>query len=479
MMLHEPVASRHVLTVTELTRLVRDRLEGEFLDVWIEGEVSNLRMPGSGHVYCTLKDEQCQLRAVLFRGTAQRLRFELEEGLAVTARGRVTVYEPRGEYQMILEYVEPKGLGALQFAFEQLKERLSREGLFDDSRKRPLPDFPWTVGVVTSLSGAALRDILSVLHRRCPTLNVLIAPVAVQGNHAAEQIAAAVTELSRHRKVDVMIVGRGGGPWEDLWCFNDERVVRAVAASRVPVVSAVGHETDVTLVDFAADYRAPTPSAAAEAVSPVLDDIVARLGQAWTRARGAMLTRCSLQDRRLESALRGLASVRLSVQQQLQRVDEASTALIAGLQRRIVQAQRGVLLRQRELTTQSPLVSLKQSLVLVPQLLKRLEQVMRTEVGRRLQLLHRRMTALETLSPLAILGRGYSIVRRMPDGQVLRNAADVDPGTLVEARLAVGRMLCVVKDTGSHRPVDLLQNPGNNATATGGWCRRTCGGGQI
>ncbi|MFM8552617.1 MAG: exodeoxyribonuclease VII large subunit, partial [Nitrospiraceae bacterium] len=265
---------QRILTVSELTLLVRDRLEQAFPDVWIEGEVSTLRSPASGHFYFTLKDAQCQIRAVLFRNQAQRLRFALREGLQVVVRGRVTVYEPRGEYQLVLDYLEPKGVGALQLALEQLKERLALEGLFDEARKRPLPFLPRRVGLVTSLSGAAVRDMLVVLGRRCPSLDVVICPVPVQGEGAAPKIAAAIRTLSASGKVDVMIVGRGGGSLEDLWCFNEEVVVRAIVASRVPVVSAVGHETDVTLADFAADYRAPTPSAAAEAVAPVLADLI-------------------------------------------------------------------------------------------------------------------------------------------------------------------------------------------------------------
>jgi len=255
--------SRRVFTVPELTGLVRASLEADFSEVWLEGEISNLRAPGSGHLYCTLKDDSSQMRAVIFRSTALRLRFGLEDGLHVVARGRVTVYEPRGEYQVVLEYVEPKGRGAQQVAFEQLKTRLAAEGLFDLDRKRPLPVFPRTVGIVTSLSGAAVRDMMTVLHRRCPVLRIIIAPVSVQGEDSAEQITSAIRSLNALGPVDVMIVGRGGGSSEDLWSFNDERVVRAIAASPIPVVSAVGHETDVTLADFVADLRAPTPSAAA------------------------------------------------------------------------------------------------------------------------------------------------------------------------------------------------------------------------
>ncbi|MBD0315704.1 MAG: exodeoxyribonuclease VII large subunit, partial [Nitrospiraceae bacterium] len=263
-------AQKRILTVSELTGLVRASVETGFSEVWLEGELSNVRVPASGHLYCTLKDDSCQIRAVIFRSTAVRLRFALEDGLHIVARGRVTVYAPRGEYQILLEYVEPKGLGALQLAFEQLKHRLADEGLFNVGRKRPLPFCPRTVGIVTSATGAAVRDIITVLHRRCPLLRIILAPVPVQGEGAARHIADAISTLSASAAVDVIIVGRGGGSMEDLWSFNEEVVVRAIVGSRVPVVSAVGHETDVTLADFAAYIRAPTPSGAAEAVVPVL-----------------------------------------------------------------------------------------------------------------------------------------------------------------------------------------------------------------
>ncbi|MEO8047986.1 MAG: exodeoxyribonuclease VII large subunit, partial [Nitrospirota bacterium] len=225
-----------MFTVSELTGLLRTSIEEQFSDIWLEGELSNLRAPGSGHVYCTLKDKTSQIRAVLFRSSAVRLRFALQEGLQVIVRGRLTVYEPRGEYQIVLDTVEPKGVGALQLAVEQLKARLAAEGVFDQERKRPLPVFPRTVGVVTSLTGAAIRDILAVLRRRWPTLHILIAPVQVQGEAAGHQIAEALTDLNDWGSVDVIIVGRGGGSLEDLWSFNEEIVVRAIAASHVPVV---------------------------------------------------------------------------------------------------------------------------------------------------------------------------------------------------------------------------------------------------
>jgi len=308
---------RQILTVSELTLLVRDRLEQAFPDIWVEGEVSNLRTPSSGHLYFTLKDQSSQIRAVLFRAGAQRLRFALQEGLQVIVRGRLTVYEPRGEYQVVLDYLEPKGIGALQIAFEQLKEKLAREGLFDQSRKRPLPFLPRRVGLVTSESGAAIHDILTVLRRRCP----------IQGEGAAPRIAEAIRALGASGAVDVMIVGRGGGSLEDLWCFNDEVVVRAIADSAVPVVSAVGHEIDFTLADFAADYRAPTPSAAAEAVAPVLDDLVRALLDAGVRQERAIQMQLTLARHRAQDRSGALPGLMLRVQRHAQHLDDLAGRL--------------------------------------------------------------------------------------------------------------------------------------------------------
>jgi len=261
-----------LLTVSELTKHIRSNLEQQFPSVWVEGEISNLRCPSSGHQYFTLKDQASQVRAVLFRRQADRLKFALQDGLEVLVFGRLSVYEPRGDYQLLLEAVEPKGIGELQLAFMQLKAKLEAEGVFHESRKRPLPAFPERIGVVTSPVGAAIHDLLTILHRRWPRAQIVIAPVAVQGGEAAGQIARAIQTFnqlsSQVGKIDVLIVGRGGGSLEDLWAFNEERVVRAIAASRIPIVSAVGHETDVTLADLTADCRAPTPSAAAELVTP-------------------------------------------------------------------------------------------------------------------------------------------------------------------------------------------------------------------
>ena len=433
-----------MFTVSELTGLLRTSIEEQFSDIWLEGELSNLRAPGSGHVYCTLKDRASQIRAVLFRSSAVRLRFALQEGLQVIVRGRLTVYEPRGEYQIVLSTVEPKGVGALQLAVEQLKARLAAEGVFDQERKKPIPVFPRTVGVVTSLTGAAIRDILAVLRRRWPTLHILIAPVQVQGEAAGRQIAEAMNDLNDWGPVDVIIVGRGGGSLEDLWSFNEEIVVRAIAASHVPVVSAVGHEIDVTLADFVADLRAPTPSAAAEAVVPVLAEVVERLRELTVRAGQVMLRHCAFERQRLEGGIGGLTDVRFRLQESAQRTDDLVDRLRELIQRLLTCGHKRVHEAQRDLSGLNPILTIKQGLATVPQFSKRLEGQMGVRLAQHRHRIHAMLAQLNTLSPLAILGRGYGILRTVPGGQIVRHASDLEVGQELEAQLSRGRLSCKV-----------------------------------
>jgi exodeoxyribonuclease VII large subunit len=446
MVLHH-MASQRIWTVSDLTRLIQESLETDFCDIWIEGEVSNIRMPGSGHIYFTLKDEHSQIRMVLFRAGAQNLRFELKEGLHVLVRGRVSVYGPRGEYQVLVEYVEPRGIGSLQLAFEQLKERLAREGLFFENRKRSLPRFPRAVGIVTSPTGAAVRDMVTVLRRRWPAINIVIAPAPVQGMGAAERIASAIGNLSAAGLVDVIIVGRGGGSWEDLWCFNEEIVVRAIVASRVPVVTGVGHEIDVTLSDFAADYRAPTPSAAAEAVVPVFDEVMERVTQWSGRIIRCMRTHCLSHEHRVENALRLFEVMRRRLQAEAQRVDDLVAGVVEHTRHRLGYAQRTTRAVQHELLTAGPGTMMREFRILLPQLANRLGREMRAMLSCRRQLLYRHVTGLDALSPLAILARGYSMVHRLPDGRLVKYATDVTKEDLIRVRLAAGRLLCVVQQS--------------------------------
>ena len=437
--------ARSVLTVSQLSAMLRTSIESQFGDVWLEGEVSNLRIPGSGHVYCTLKDEFSQIRAVLFRSTALRLKFALQEGMCIIVRGRLTVYEPRGEYQIVLDSVDPKGIGALQLAFEQLKARLAAEGLFDEAKKRPLPLFPRRVGIVTSLTGAAIRDMLSVLYRRWPTLYVIVVPVPVQGEGAAQHIANAVALLNEEDLVDVMIVGRGGGSLEDLWSFNEEVLVRAIAASRVPVVSAVGHEIDVTLTDFAADRRAATPSAAAETVVPVLAEVVERLRVLTVRSVQTMGRHCAFEQRRLETQMGRLAEIRFRIRQEWQRIQDAVDRLRTLTCNRIAASRDAVRHRQRGLAGLNPVFVVKRSLAMITFLAQRLERQMTVLGESRKRRLAAIAAQLTQLSPLAILGRGYSILSRARDGAILRKAVDAQLEEEIIARLAQGQLRCTVK----------------------------------
>ena len=444
---------RQVLTVSALTAMVRASLEASFSEVWLEGEISNLRAPGSGHLYCTLKDQTSQIRAVIFRTTALRLRFGLEDGLHVIVRGRLSVYEPRGEYQLILDHVEPRGLGALQLAFEQLKRRLEDEGLFDATRKRSLPVFPRTVGLVTSATGAAIRDMLSVLHRRCPIVRIILVPVSVQGDGSAEQIVEAIETLNRLGSVDVMIVGRGGGSLEDLWSFNEELVVRAIAASAVPIVSAVGHETDVTLADFAADVRAPTPSAAAELVVPVLAELVDRLDMLIARCRQAITAQCVDQHQRLDLALAHMGHIRLRILTEAQRVDEAVAGMREAAQAKLRRAIADAQAWTQALMSQSPAIHVRRDLAILPQWRSRLTAAINHMLTQNMQLTRSTLLRLNGLSPLAILERGYAILETVPKHQIIRDVGQVAVGDEVVARLANGQVRCTVNGVGSNPSV--------------------------
>lgn len=426
--------------------MVRVSLETDFADLWLEGEISNLRAPASGHLYCTLKDQTSQIRAVIFRSAAVRLRFGLEEGLQVVVRGRLSVYEPRGEYQLVLDHLEPKGRGALQLAFEQVKRRLEAEGLFDREGKQSLPAFPRTVGIVTSPTGAAVRDLITVLHRRCPILRIIIAPVQVQGPGSAEQITAAVQALNRLGMVDVMIIGRGGGSLEDLWSFNEEIVVRAIAASRVPIVSAVGHETDVTLADFAADVRAPTPSAAAEMVAPVLTEILDRLGMLTARCRQALSARCQEQHQRLDLLLARMDNIRLRLLKEAQRVDGAVAGMREAVRAQLRHAMTNAQTWTHALMAKSPAHQVRRDLMIIPQLRSRLIAAVNHALKRKAEQTHAYLGRLNGLSPLKILERGYGILEIMPGGRIIRDAGQVSVGEEILARLARGRLRCTVKE---------------------------------
>ena len=444
-----PQRPRRVFTVAELTAAVRTMLESSYPEIWVEGEVSNARVWKTGHLYFTLKDPRCQLNAVMFRSAVRLLRFKPTNGQHVVARGRLSVYEPKGEYQMVCEHLEPKGLGALQLAFEQLRERLSHEGLFDETRKRPLPALPCKIGIVTSLDGAVVRDILKILARRSPTAHIVISPARVQGSGAADQIVRGLTRLGGVAGLDVIILARGGGSIEDLWAFNEEPVARAIAASPVPVVSAVGHETDFTISDFVADLRAPTPSTAAELVVERKDAIASRIQRSEDTLRTALRTRLQrlrtqvhLLDRRpglagwpARVASRGRYATELT-----HRLGDKTTSLI-GQRLRDSHALR---LRLEAVDLSRRLGRIRVRLVGARE---RAANSIRESHGQREVRLRTATGQLEALSPLGVLSRGYAVCWNAGRTVVIRSASAVQQGESVTVTLHDGELECEVKRT--------------------------------
>ncbi len=482
--------SREMITPSRLNELIQGAIRAHLPStVTVLGEIGNLTRAGSGHLYFSLKDAAGEVRCVVWRSNAARIRFEVESGMEVIATGGVDVYPPRGTYQLIVRGLEPRGVGALEVAFRQLREKLAAEGLFDNDRKRPLPFLPNRIGIVTSASGAALRDILQTLRRRCPTSEVLLFPARVQGDGAAGEIAAAIQVASRCAEqfggIDVLIVGRGGGSLEDLWAFNEEVVARAIFASEIPVVSAVGHEVDVSIADLVADVRAATPTAAAELVVPVRTEIIARIETSAGRAARALEQRLHLGRQQLMSRLRSesLARPMQRVRQQTQRLDELAARLQLGCVRRLQQAGarlgtierrlasggavrgfhrlaeqvarrvsrcRELLLDQRYAARQR-IVALETRVAQTPQLARRdllaariaeWEQRLERAVARTLEQhasqLAARVQVVAACNPRQILQRGYSVTRDARSGQVLRDAEQVRPGQRVRTELAEG-----------------------------------------
>ncbi|MBI4667296.1 MAG: exodeoxyribonuclease VII large subunit [Nitrospinae bacterium] len=479
-LLDDEEGGRQVYTVAELTSELKDVIEGGFSSVWVEGEISNFKLYPSGHAYFTLKDEEAQVRAVMWKGLRNLLKFEPQDGDHVVCRGRLTVYEKRGEYQLSVEAMEPKGIGALQAAFEKLKEKLAAEGLFDLARKKPLPYIPWTVGIVTSPSGAVLRDMVRTINRRFPGLRIVFKPVAVQGEGAAQQIAAGIAEMNEYAKVDVIIAGRGGGSLEDLWAFNEEVVARAIAASRIPVVSAVGHETDFTIADFVADVRASTPTAAAEIIAPArvdveegveeyvrrmsmelrdrmergamtVDDMGARLARAGRQTAG------KLKDN-LTAALRHLRALSPSAQlaHRRERVFNLDRRLVYGLTRvkeKKSAENESFMVRLASASPRMRVESLRETL-------GRQEDRLDEKLGAFMKSARNRFSMaagkLDAVSPLKVLGRGYSIVTS-PDGRkIIKSAASVKPGDGVKIRFADGETQAVIKRGGAPKQENLF-----------------------
>jgi exodeoxyribonuclease VII large subunit len=430
----------HIYTVSALTREVRDRLETYFSLVWVSGEVSNLRQPLSGHYYFTLKDAGAQLRAVLFKGSHQHLRFKPREGSQFLCRGRLTVYEPRGEYQIVVDYLEPLGLGALAQAFEVLKTRLQDEGLFAPELKRPLPFLPKKIALVTSPTGAAVRDFLRLLRQRCPKVEVLIYPVKVQGAEAAGEITAALDDLGAYPGVEVIVLARGGGSLEDLWPFNEEVVARAIHRCPIPVVSAVGHEVDFTIADFVADKRAPTPSAAVELVAPDVAELHRRLARLGATLAGVLARRRDMGRQHLTLMARRLPDMRRSLVDLRLRVDEQAETLVRRAHRSVTRQDQTLRLAASRLWLLSPRRTLTAARPRLIQAARMLGQSWR----RRQAELHRHLEScqaqLAQLNPLAILQRGYAVATLLPEGTVIRDATLVPLGAKIRVKVARGRM---------------------------------------
>jgi exodeoxyribonuclease VII large subunit len=411
---------RKIYSVSELTFEVREMLERRFIDIWVEGELSNFKASTAGHLYFTLKDDRAQLPAVCFRNAARLLRFRPENGKLFRARGRLSTYEARGEYQLVVEVLEPAGLGALQLAFEQLKQKLEKEGLFKPERKRPIPSFPRKIGIVTSPKSAALRDILTVLKRRHNAVNVLIFPAEVQGDGASLQVMDGIDYLSRSTDVDVIIVARGGGSMEDLWPFNEERIARAIVRSQKPVISAVGHEVDFTICDFVADLRAPTPSAAAEIVIKSKAEIADRVQQLETRLQSILKFRLSALRNFLAQKVgsRGFVVAENRIRRMAQRVDELSFRLDqAGRTRAFIQTRT----HRVEISEQRMAAAMHRALKTWNQSFTRLAHT------------------LDALSPLAVLERGYAVCLT-PAGSVVRSIDQVEVGDAVKVQLHQGSL---------------------------------------
>ncbi len=447
---------RKIFSITELTSNIKDVLESSFPLIWISGEISNFRKPFSGHFYFTLKDESSQISSVMFKGQNRNLIFSPKDGMMITGLGRISVYEPRGTYQVILEYLEPKGAGAMQAAFEQTKKRLFEQGLFDEQHKRPLPFLPNKIGIITSPGGAVIHDILKIINRRFPDVHIQIVPVRVQGKGAENEIVSSIELINRNFKTDVIILARGGGALEDLHAFNSEEVAQAVFASKIPVISAIGHETDFTISDFTADLRAPTPSAAAEMLVPLKNELTEKC----SRLSFAMLSRMNQTIHNHRSEIEGLSNRLVSPKKKIDhmrlRHDEVNQRLTRMLNRSLHQKKEHLAWRIDKLRLNTPSIHLnkvkdkhdiyrsKLSNYIINTLINNKRSQLREACGR-----------LQALNPSAILSRGYSITRTIPEAVIVRNAGTVDIDQRLEVVLAKGSLMCRIERKQDNGKTDL------------------------
>ncbi len=438
---------RKIYKVSELTIQIRELLEREFPSVWVQGEVSNFHAAPSGHTYFTLKDDYAQIRCVMFKIQSRFLKFKVEDGLDVIAWGRLSVYNLRGEYQLILDTMEPLGLGSLMLAFEQLKAKLAGEGLFDERMKKQLPAYPKSVGLVTSPRGAAVRDMIRVMNRRYPGIHIVVSPTSVQGDRAPDEIVAALDRLCSSGEPDVIIIGRGGGSVEDLWAFNDERVVRAVARCEIPIVSAVGHETDVTLTDFAADLRASTPSAAAELVVPDRRELSASINHLVARLSNAMNFSLGKHREAVTETLKRLYDPRRQIEERRMRIDDLTIRLGNAMVRRTATARRDTEALAERLRPEYVVRAISDGRARCDELKDRMVRSMRNVLQVSRKAAENLAAQLDSLSPLAVLERGYSITMRRDSGKVITDASAVTAGDDLSIRLHRGEVSCRVTET--------------------------------
>lgn len=438
-----PMTDRDIYTVSRLNREVRSVLEGSFPLIWLEGELSNFARPGSGHWYFSLKDEAAQVRCAMFRNRNMLVKGQPENGMQVLVRARIGLYEARGEYQLIIEHLEEAGDGALRREFEQLKTRLEAAGLFDMAHKQPLPSLPRCIGVITSPTGAAIRDILTTLKRRFPGIPVIVYPVPVQGTGAGQEIARMINLAGERADCDVLLLARGGGSLEDLWAFNEEVVARAMFACPIPIVTGVGHEVDVTIADFVADQRAPTPTAAAELVSPDQSEWRLRLQQLHSRLQRTMTRNLDTRQQQLRYLATRLPHPGRRLEERLQRLDELELRRNHAMQHGLRHRSAEIAMLQQRLQKFSPLQRLAQFRLRNQNLGQRLLAALRHQLARQQLQLQHLAHALDTVSPLATLSRGYAIVTTSDD-KILRNATDVKSGETIQTRLAKGRLVSTV-----------------------------------